>query len=66
MQEAHVTDVQVADLIEAGLLNDHADPRLTGKGRDWLRILEDALTQEITQSAQSDEDFVQSTSALFR
>jgi hypothetical protein len=61
-----VTEAIVSDLIEAGLLTDLAEPGLTVKGRDWLRVLEDVLTQEIAATAQSDEDFVQSTSALFR
>jgi hypothetical protein len=61
-----VKDATVTDLIEAGLLSDLAEPRLTVKGRDWLRVLEDVLTQEIAATAQSDEDFVQSTSGLFR
>ena len=61
-----MTEVHVTDLVEAGLLHNHAEPRLTVKGRDWLRVLEDALTQEIAATAQSDEDFVQSTSGLFR
>ena len=61
-----MTEAIVSDLIEAGLLTDLAEPGLTVKGRDWLRVLEDVLTQEIAATAQSDEDFVQSTSALFR
>jgi hypothetical protein len=61
-----VTEAYLADLVEAGLLHDHDEPRLTLKGRDWLRVLEDALTQEIASTAQTDEDFVQSTNGLFR
>lgn len=59
-------DERVADMVEAGLLHDLAEPRLTVKGRDWLRVLEDALTNEVASAAQSDEDFVQSTNGLFR
>ena len=59
-------EAMVDDLIQAGLLADLAEPRLTGKGRDWLRVLEDALVQETPSTAQSDEDFVQSTSGIFR
>ena len=61
-----MTQEQLTDLVDAGLLHDGVEPRLTVKGRDWLRVLEDALTQEITSTAQSDEDFVQSTNGLFR
>lgn len=64
--EGQVTKEHMTDLIAAGLLHDHGEHRLTVKGRDWLRVLEDALTQEIASTAQSDEDFVQSTNGLFR
>jgi hypothetical protein len=64
--EVQVTEAHLADLVEAGLLHEHGEPRLTVKGRDWLRVLEDALTQEIAATAQTDEDFVQSTNGLFR
>ena len=61
-----MTEAQLTDLVEAGLLHGGVEPRLTVKGRDWLRVLEDTLTQEIASTAQSDEDFVQSTNGLFR
>ena len=63
---SRVTEAQLTDLVEAGLLHEGLEPRLTVKGRDWLRVLEDTLTQEIASTAQSDEDFVQSTNGLFR
>lgn len=63
---SRVTEAQLTDLVEAGLLHDGVEPRLTVKGRDWLRVLEDTLTQEIALTSQSDEDFVQSTNGLFR
>jgi hypothetical protein len=58
----------VSELVQAGLLDGPAeDPRLTPKGRSWLRTLEDLQTQEVvTTTAESNEDFVQSTSGIFR
>jgi hypothetical protein len=81
-----VSSVDYHDLLRAGLLESEPKPRLTAKGRDWLRTLEGLHTEEVMEShfdwqdgiippaadprhavtGASDEDFVRSTSGLFR
>jgi hypothetical protein len=61
-----VSSVEIDDLLHAGLLEPKPEPHLSPKGRDWLRVLEGLQTDEVTLAGSSDEDFVQSTSALFR
>ena len=61
-----VSTVQLHDLFQAGLLETEPQPHLTPKGRDWLRALEGVQTEEIATTGSLDEDFVQSTSGLFR
>jgi hypothetical protein len=53
-------------LREAGLLDDAGTPHLTIKGRDWLRALSDAETQEISDLGEDAADLVLSTNGLFR
>lgn len=54
------------ELIAAGLLDGPDLPHLTEKGRDWLRILEDAETQEVADLGESAADLVLATNGLFR
>lgn len=54
------------ELIAAGLVEASDIPHLTEKGRDWLRLLEDAQTQEVTDLGESAADLVLSTNGLFR
>ncbi|MGH2786947.1 MAG: hypothetical protein ACRDJV_03425 [Actinomycetota bacterium] len=61
-----MSSVEIDDLLQAGLLEPRSEPHLSSKGRDWLRALEGLQTDDVTQAGSSDEDFVQSTSALFR
>jgi hypothetical protein len=61
-----VSTVDLHDLLRAGLLEPDPEPHLTPKGRDWLRALEGLQTEEVAITGSSDEDFVQSTSGLFR
>lgn len=61
-----VSTVDFHDLFRAGLLEPEPQPHLTPKGRDWLRALEGLHTEEVVDTGASDEDFVQSTSGLFR
>jgi hypothetical protein len=61
-----VSTVDLHDLLQAGLLETEPQPHLTPKGRDWLRTLEGLQTEEIAISGSLDDDFVQSTSGLFR
>lgn len=62
----HVSTVDFRDLLRAGLLEQEPQPHLTDKGRDWLRALEGLQTEEVALIGTTDEDFVQSTSGLFR
>ncbi|MGH2746304.1 MAG: hypothetical protein ACRDKB_00045 [Actinomycetota bacterium] len=59
-----MTTAIFSELIDAGLLDGPDLPHLIEKGRDWLRILEDAETQEVAD--QSAADLVLSTNGLFR
>jgi hypothetical protein len=56
------------ELQTAGLLDFSSDvPHLTDKGRDYLRILDDAGTQEIADTGEENQaDFVLSTNAVWR
>jgi len=56
------------ELESAGLLDFSSDvPSLTEKGSDYLRILDDAGTQEIAgTSEETQADFVLSTNAVWR
>jgi hypothetical protein len=56
----------IAELRQAGLLDDADEPRLTTKGRDWLQLLEDLRSEAEAAPDPSDEDFVLSTNGLFR
>lgn len=56
----------ITELQQAGLLDDAPEPRLTTKGRDWLRALEVLQTSAGETPSESDEDFVLSTNGLFR
>jgi hypothetical protein len=58
--------VTIDELRSAGLLDQMESPHLTIKGRDWLRVLEDVETQEVTDLSESAADFVLSTNGLFR
>ena len=56
------------EMRESGLLDFSSDvPQLTDKGRDYLRILDDAGTQEIAEMGEENQaDFVLSTNAVWR
>ncbi|MGH2698781.1 MAG: hypothetical protein ACRDJL_06230 [Actinomycetota bacterium] len=59
---------KMKEMQTAGLLDFSSDvPHLTEKGRDYLRILDDAGTQEIADAGEEDQvDFVLSTNAVWR
>ena len=56
------------ELESLGLLDFSSDvPSLTEKGADYLHILDDAGTQEITETSEENQaDFVLSTNAVWR
>jgi hypothetical protein len=49
-----------------GLLETTPQLHLTDKGRDWLRALGDAETQEVTDVGELAADLILSTSGLVR
>jgi hypothetical protein len=49
-----------------GLLDDAGTPRLTPKGREWLRALEEAEARGMSEASESAADLVQSTNGLSR
>jgi hypothetical protein len=61
-----MTTVAFTELLEAGLLDSAPEHHLTPKGREWLRALENLQTEEVAAAGETDEDFVLSTSGLFR
>ena len=58
----------IREMQQAGLLDFSSDvPHLTDKGRDYLRILDDAGTEEIIEAGEDNQaDFVLSTNAVWR
>jgi predicted transcriptional regulator len=56
----------IEELRQAGLLDQAESPHLTPKGREWLRALEDAETQEVADLGEDAADLVLSTSGIFR
>lgn len=58
----------IREMQSAGLLDFSSDvPHLTDKGRDYLRILDDAGTDEIREAGEDNQtDFVLSTNAVWR
>ena len=58
--------MMVEELREAGLLDGSPEPHLTEKGRDWLRLLGECETDEVTDSAEAAAELVLSTNGLFR
>ncbi len=58
----------IEELRDAGLLDFSSDvPHLTEKGRDYLRILDDAGPLEVTEAGEENQaDFVLSTNAVWR
>jgi hypothetical protein len=63
-----VFNKMIQEMQEAGLLDFSSDvPHLTDKGRDYLRILDDAGTEEIIEAGEDNQaDFVLSTNAVWR
>ena len=58
--------ISIDELREVGLLDGAPQPHLTPKGRDWLKALEDAETQEVSDFGESAADLILSTNGLFR
>ena len=60
--------ITMKELQSAGLLDVSSDvPSLTEKGRDYLRILDDAGTAEVAETGEETQaDFVLSTNAVWR
>ena len=58
--------ISIDELREVGLLDGATQPHLTPKGRDWLKALEDAETQEVSDFGESAADLILSTNGLFR
>ncbi len=58
--------ISIDELREVGLLDGTPQPHLTPKGRDWLKALEDAETQEVSDFGESAADLILSTNGLFR
>ena len=58
----------VHELHQAALVSESPDPRLTTKGREWLRTLEELQTREVVESdrPRSFEDLISSISGLGR
>ena len=57
----------IDELHAAGLLDFSSDvPQLTEKGRDYLRVLDDAESEELTPTGDSAADLVLSTYGVFR
>lgn len=56
----------ITDLQAVGLLDRTEEPHLTDKGREWLRMLEDLTTQDVTDQAEVAADLILSTNGLFR
>lgn len=54
------------ELFEVGLCDEAAQPHLTPKGREWLRLLGEMQSVEVVELGEADADFVLSTSGIFR
>ena len=58
--------IAIDDLRSAGLLDSSPEPHLTAKGRDWLKALEEAETQEVAELGEAAADLILSTNGLIR
>ena len=56
--------IAIDELVQAGLLDGSSEPHLTGKGRDWLEALEEAVNREWKEL--DAEDLILSTNGLIR
>ncbi len=54
------------ELREVGLCDEAAQPHLTQKGREWLRMLGEMESSEVLELGEADADFVLSTNGIFR
>ena len=66
MSDGSATSSGQMELRQAGLLDGAVEPHLTSKGRVWLKLLEDAETQEVSDLGESAADLILSTNGLFR
>lgn len=58
--------IATEELMQAGLCDGSDEYHLTAKGRDWLRALEEMQQRESLRDVEASEDFVLSTSGIFR
>ena len=58
--------IATEELMLAGLCDGSEEHHLTAKGRDWLRALEEMQMRDGITSYDASEDFVLSTSGIFR
>ena len=54
------------ELQQIGLCDEAAQPHLTQKGREWLRLLGEMESLEVVDIGEADADFVLSTNGIFR
>lgn len=54
------------ELRQVGLCDEAEQPRLTQKGREWLRLLGEMEPADVIEIGEADADFVLSTNGIYR